>query len=45
MANRTTWGLHMGKQHGSRPIEEGCVSIGWFKMGELSKIAPDREAL
>lgn len=44
MANRVIWGLHMGRQHGSRPIDEGYVSIGWSKMGDLSKIAPDREA-
>ncbi len=44
MTERTIWGLHMGKQHGSRPIDEGYVAIGWARMGDLSKLAADREA-
>lgn len=38
------WGIHMGTQHGSRPVDEGFVSIGWNLMGDLSKLSPDRQA-
>jgi IS5 family transposase len=31
-------GIHMGKSHARRPIEKGFVAIGWFKMGDLSKL-------
>jgi restriction system protein len=38
------WGIHMGKGHAQRPIEEGFVAIGWSKMGDLSKLPADRDA-
>lgn len=41
---KTIWGVHMGKHHGTRPIEEGYIAIGWPKMGDLNALANDREA-
>lgn len=40
----TIWGLHMGRQHGTKPIDEGYVSIGWPKLGDLRKLPSEREA-
>lgn len=40
----TIWGVHMSRHHGSRPIDEGYVSIGWPRMGDLGKLEDDREA-
>lgn len=34
----------MGAHVGDRPIEGGYVAIGWPHIGDLRKIAPDREA-
>ncbi|QFT92395.1 Restriction endonuclease [Roseovarius sp. THAF9] len=44
MSHLTVWGVHMGKHVGDRPIEGGYVAIGWPAIGDLTKIAPDREA-
>jgi len=38
------WGVHMGAHVSDRPIEGGYVAIGWSEMGDLTQIAPDREA-
>lgn len=40
----TIWGIHMGTQHGDRPIEDGYVSIGWSRMGDLAQLPATREA-
>lgn len=42
--NPTVWGVHMGAHVGDRPIEGNYVGIGWPEMGDLTQIAPDREA-
>ncbi|MFP7672683.1 restriction endonuclease [Marivita sp. S0852] len=44
MPQVTIWGVHMGAHVGDRPIEGGYVAIGWPALGDLTKIAPDREA-
>jgi restriction system protein len=44
MSQVTVWGVHMGAHVGDRPIEGGYVAIGWPAIGDLTKIAPDREA-
>jgi restriction system protein len=41
---RTIWGMHMELHHDMKPVEEGFLSVGWPLMGDLSKIAPNREA-
>ncbi len=41
---RPIWGIHMGKGHARRPIEEGFIAIGWSKMGDLSILPADRDA-
>ncbi|MEC5293757.1 restriction endonuclease [Aurantimonas sp. C2-6-R+9] len=41
---KTIWGVHMGRQHGGRPIDDGYVSIGWAALGDLRKLPADREA-
>ena len=38
------WGIHMGAHVGSSPIEKGYVAIGWDDIGDLSKLAPTRDA-
>ena len=45
MGERTVWGIHMGRHHGTRPIEEGFVSIGWQRLGDLADLPADRDAL
>lgn len=42
--NPTVWGVHMGVHVSDRPIEGGYVAIGWAEIGDLTKIAPDRDA-
>ena len=42
--SKTLWGVHMPAHHGSAPIEEGFIGIGWSKMGDLSPLPADREA-
>lgn len=44
MSDLTVWGVHMGAHVGDRPVEGGYVAIGWHEIGDLTKIAPDREA-
>jgi restriction system protein len=41
---RPIWGIHMDMHHGLRPITEKFVAIGWEAVGDLSKIASNREA-
>lgn len=38
------WGLHMGIHHGTAPISEGYVAIGWPELGDPTTLAADREA-
>jgi restriction system protein len=44
MTEKTVWGIHMSRDHGMLPIENGYVAIGWHHMGDLSLIKPTREA-
>jgi restriction system protein len=44
MAEKTIWGIHMRRDHGLAPIEQGYIAIGWLKMGDLSQIPPTRDA-
>jgi len=46
MKEGTIWGIHGGKtgDADSLFLKKNCVAIGWVKMGDLSKIAPDRES-
>lgn len=37
------WGVHMGEQVGSRPVDDGYIAIGWAELGDLQQY-PDREA-
>ena len=39
------WGLHMPIGIGLDAIDKQRVSIGWAKMGDLSKLPKDREAI
>lgn len=41
----TIWGVHMGRQHGSRPIEDGYVAINWKRLGDLRNHSASREEL
>lgn len=40
----TVWGVHMGHHVSDRPVEGGYVAIGWPAMGDLTKLAANREA-
>ena len=42
--NKTIWGVHMSTHHGSQPIDEGYISLGWPKMGDLNLLTDDRES-
>lgn len=44
MSEKTIWGIHMARDHGSLPIEKGYVTLGWRQLGDFSKVAPTREA-
>lgn len=41
---KTLWGVHMGAYHDTRPIDHDYIAIGWPRMGDLAKLAADREA-
>ena len=34
----------MAYEHGSAPVSQGYIALGWSAVGDLSKIAPTREA-
>jgi restriction system protein len=40
----TIWGIHMEWHHELRPIEQKYIAIGWSRVGDLSKLPPDRDA-
>lgn len=42
--NKTIWGVHMSTHHGSQPIDEGYISLGWPKMGDLNLLTDDRDS-
>ena len=44
MADKTIWGIHMAREHGSLPIDKGYVAIGWREMGDFSPIKHTRDA-
>lgn len=44
VAEKAIWGIHMRREHGLAPIEQGYVAIGWREMGDLSLLKPVREA-
>jgi restriction system protein len=44
LAEKSIWGIHMAHDHGSAPITNGYVALGWGAVGDLSKIAPTRDA-
>lgn len=43
-ADKIIWGVHMGAEHGSTPIGQGYVAIGWPDLGDLRRLHPTREA-
>jgi len=46
MQEATIWGIHGGKtgDADSLFLDKKCVAIGWSKIGDLSKLSPDRQA-
>jgi restriction system protein len=44
MTDKTIWGIHMRREHGLAPIEQGYIAIGWREMGDLTLLQPTREA-
>jgi restriction system protein len=40
----TLWGVHMDASVGTDPTDKGYVAIGWSELGDLSRIADNREA-
>ncbi|MCO4090745.1 MAG: restriction endonuclease [Sphingorhabdus sp.] len=44
MNERTIWGIHMARDHGTLPIDKGYVAIGWHRLGDFAQVAPTREA-
>lgn len=45
-ADAPIWGVHAGKTGDADDLflKKNCVAIGWSKVGDLSKLAPSREA-
>jgi restriction system protein len=41
-----TWGIHGGRTGDANTLflQEGCIALGWHKIGDLSKLAASREA-
>jgi restriction system protein len=46
-AEACIWGIHGGKTGDAEPLffQHDCVALGWNKMGDLSSLAPNRDAL
>jgi restriction system protein len=44
MSEKTIWGIHMARDHGTLPIDKGYVAIGWREMGDFGSVSPTREA-
>lgn len=46
MNDTTIWGIHAGRtgEADTLFLKQNCIAIGWDAMGDLSKLAPDREA-
>lgn len=46
MSEPTIWGIHGGKTGDADSLfrQKNCVALGWAEMGDLSKIAPNRDA-
>lgn len=44
MADKTIWGIHMPLELGLGPVSAAYIAIGWPNMGDLSLIAPTRDA-
>ena len=46
IAEANIWGIHAGKTGDADVLflKKNCIALGWMKMGDLSVLAPDREA-
>jgi len=46
MSEKILWGIHAGKTGDADTLflKQKCIAVGWDKTGNLSKLAPDREA-
>jgi len=44
VGDQVIWGVHMALEHGLAPVTNGYIAIGWAELGDLSKIAPNRDA-
>ncbi|MFC3550326.1 restriction endonuclease [Lysobacter cavernae] len=46
MAEATIWGIHAGRTGDAEALflKQDCIAIGWAKLGNLSDLAPTREA-
>jgi len=44
--NTIIWGIHAGKSGDAASLflKQDCVALGWQTIGDLSKLAPDRDA-
>lgn len=38
------WGIHMGQHHGTLPLDEGYVAVGWHEAGNIGLLPKTREA-
>lgn len=41
---KTIWGIHMARLHGTKPIDQGFVCIGWAQVGNLESLKNNRDA-
>ena len=42
--DRPIWGIHMGLEHGDRPIVDSYIAIGWDAVGNLGQLSATRDA-
>ncbi|TDK23784.1 restriction endonuclease [Luteimonas aestuarii] len=46
MSNEAIWGIHAGRRGEADALflGQGCIALGWDRMGDLSQLAANREA-
>ncbi|MBB3909755.1 restriction endonuclease [Sphingomonas desiccabilis] len=44
MVEQAIWGIHMAQEHGTAPVAQGYVALGWSAVGDLRDVPPSREA-
>lgn len=43
-AEKRIWGIHLEYSHGTKPVDQSFIAVGWAEMGDLSQLGPTRDA-